>query len=162
MANIEEVWNKFAPQYNFQYRFLDESLDSLYRTELRIGRISRSFSLLAVFVSCLGLFGLASYMAEQRTKEIGIRKILGATNPHIVYILYKEMTKWVLVANIIAWPVAYLGANKWLQSYAYRINVGILPFVSAALLTFLIAVLTVSYQSIRSARVNPADSLRYE
>jgi len=101
-------------------------------------------------------------MAEQRTKEIGVRKILGASNPHIVYILYREMTKWVLVANIIAWPVAYFGASKWLQSYAYRINVGILPFVSAALLTFLIALFTVSYQSIRSARANPADALRYE
>jgi len=162
MAGIEEVWKEFAPQYNFRYRFLDESLDSLYRSELRVGKISRSFSLLAVFVSCLGLFGLASYMAEQRTKEIGVRKILGASNPHIIYILYREMTKWVLVANIIAWPVAYFGASKWLQSYAYRINVGILPFVSAALLTFLIAMLTVSYQSIRSARANPADALRYE
>lgn len=115
MAGIEDVWKNFAPQYNFQYRFLDDSLDSLYRSELRIGKIS-----------------------------------------------YREMTKWVLVANIIAWPVAYLGASKWLQSYAYRINVGILPFVSAALLTFLIAMLTVSYQSIRSARSNPADALRYE
>ncbi len=162
LAGIEEVWKTFAPQYNFQYRFLDESLDGLYRAELRIGKISRAFSVLAVIVSCLGLFGLASYMAEQRTKEIGVRKILGASIPHIVYLLYREMTKWVLVANIIAWPLAYFGAQKWLQGYAYRINVGILPFVSAAVLTFLIALLTVSYQSIRSARANPADALRYE
>ncbi|MCJ7582900.1 MAG: ABC transporter permease [Candidatus Aminicenantes bacterium] len=162
IAGIQEVWKKFAPQYNFDYSFLDESLDSLYRTESRIGHIIRTFSILAVIVSCLGLFGLASYMAEQRTKEIGVRKILGASNQHLVYLLNREMVKWVLVANIIAWPVAYLGASKWLQSYAYRINVGIFPFVLAALLTFLIALLTVSSQSIRSARSNPADSLRYE
>ncbi|MFC2161664.1 ABC transporter permease [Acidobacteriota bacterium] len=162
MAHIEEAWKTFAPQYNFGYRFLDESLDNLYRSELRIGKISRAFSLLAVFVSCLGLFGLASYMAENRTKEIGVRKILGASIPHIVYLLYREMTKWVLVANIIAWPLAYFGASKWLQGYAYRIKVGFLPFVLAAIVTFFIALLTVSYQSIRSARANPADALRWE
>ena len=162
LAGIEDVWNKFAPQYEFRYRFLDESLDSLYRSEQRIGRISRYFSLLAIIISCLGLFGLASYMAEQRTKEIGVRKILGASIPNIVYILNKEMTKWVIVANIIAWPLAYFGARQWLKSYAYRIEIGILPFLAAALLTFFIALLTVSYQSIRSARANPADALRYE
>jgi putative ABC transport system permease protein len=159
---IEQVWKKFAPQYNFNYRFLDEALDSLYRTEQRIGGISRSFSLLAIIVSCLGLFGLASYMAEQRTKEIGVRKILGASVPNLVYLLSKEMTKWVILGNLIAWPLAYYVAGRWLRGFAYRIGIGPLPFVIAALFTLLIAFLTTSYQSVRAARADPADSLRYE
>jgi len=159
---IEEVWKKFAPSYNFNYRFLDEALDSLYRTEQRIGSISRAFSLLAIFVSSLGLFGLASYMAEQRTKEVGVRKILGASVVNLVVLLSKEMTKWVLIANLIAWPLAYFVAGKWLQGFAYRIGIGISPFIIAACLTLSVALLTVSFQSVRAARSNPADSLRYE
>ena len=162
ISHIEQVWNQFAPEYNFNYQFLDEALDSLYRAEQRIGRISRSFSLLAIIVSCLGLFGLASYMAEQRTKEVGVRKILGASIPNLVFLLSKEMTKWVLVANFLAWPLAYFVAGKWLRGFAYRIGIGPLPFILAALITFSIALITVSFQSIRTARSNPADSLRYE
>ena len=145
-----------------QVTFLDQALDSLYRTERRIGRISGAFSLLAILLSCLGLFGLASYMAEQRTKEIGVRKILGASTPQLVVLLSKEMTKWVLAANIIAWPAAYFVVGKWLQGFAYRIDIGPLPFVLTALLTFSIALITVSYQAVRTAGSNPADSLRYE
>lgn len=162
MGHIEKVWNKFAPEYNFRFTFLDQALDSLYRTERRIGRISGAFSLLAILLSCLGLFGLASYMAEQRTKEIGVRKILGASKPQLVVLLSKEMTKWVLGANIIAWPAAYFVVGKWLQGFAYRIDIGPLPFVLTALLTFAIAVFTVSYQAIQTAGSNPAVSLRYE
>ena len=162
ISHIEQVWNQFAPEYNFNYQFLDEALDSLYRAEQRIGRISRSFSLLAIIVSCLGLFGLASYMAEQRTKEVGVRKILGASIPNLVFLLSKEMTKWVLVANFLAWPLAYFVAGKWLRGFAYRIGIGPLPFILAALITFSIALITVSFQSIRTARSNPADSLGYE
>lgn len=162
IGHIEQVWNQFVPEYNFNYRFLDEALDSLYRAEQRIGRISRSFSLLAIIVSCLGLFGLASYMAEQRTKEIGVRKILGASIPNLVFLLSKELTKWVLVANFIAWPLAYCVAGLWLRGFAYRIGIGPLPFILAAFLTFSVALLTVSFQSVRIARSNPADSLRYE
>ena len=162
MRHIEKVWDKFAPEYNFRFTFLDQALDRLYRTEQRIGRISGAFSLLAILLSCLGLFGLASYMAERRTNEIGVRKILGASTPKLVFLLSKEMTKWVLAANIIAWPAAYFAVGKWLKGFAYQIDIELFPFVLAALLTFSIALITVSYQSIRAARSNPADSLRYE
>jgi putative ABC transport system permease protein len=162
MGHIEKVWNKFDPESNFNYSFLDQALDQLYRTERRIGRISGAFSLLAILLSCLGLFGLASYMAEQRTKEVGVRKILGASVPQLVVLLSKEMTKWVLAANIIAWPAAYFAVGQWLRGFAYRIDIGPLPFALTALLTFSIAVLTVSYQAVRTAGSNPADSLRYE
>jgi putative ABC transport system permease protein len=162
MGHMERVWKKFAPEYNFHYTFLDQALDRLYRAERRIGRISGAFSLLAILLSCLGLLGLASFMAEQRTKEVGVRKILGASTPQLVVLLSKEMTKWVLAANIIAWPAAYLAVGKWLQGFAYRIHIGPLPFVLTALLTFSIALVTVSYQALRAAGTNPADCLRYE
>ncbi len=159
---IENAWKKFAPGYPFNYRFLDEALDRLYRSEQRIGTLFRYFSILAILISCLGLLGLASFMAEQRTKEIGIRKVLGATASNIVTLLSKEFTKWVIVANIIAWPIAYFSLNKWLQSYAYKTNVALWSFVLSGALALLIALATVSYQSIKAALANPADSLRYE
>lgn len=162
ISKIEKVWKKFAPGYPFRYRFLDEALDNLYNSEQRIGTIFRYFSFLAIFISCLGLFGMASFTAEQRTKEIGIRKILGASMSNIVLLLSKEFTKWVLVANIIAWPVAYYAMDRWLQRYAYRVNIAIWPFGLAAVLAFMIALMTVSYQAIRAAIASPADSLRYE
>ncbi|MBN1271660.1 MAG: ABC transporter permease [Candidatus Aminicenantes bacterium] len=159
---MEKVWNTFAPGYPFSYSFMDDALDSLYRSEQRIGTIFRYSAVLAVFISCLGLFGLASFMAEQRTKEIGIRKVLGATVPNILLLLSKEFTKWIILANIIAWPVAFYAMNKWLQGYAYRINIAVWSFLSAAVLALLIALFTVSYQTIKAATANPADSLRYE
>jgi putative ABC transport system permease protein len=159
---MRNVWKKFDSHYPFFYQFFDEDFDSLYRSELRIGTIVRYFSVLAVFISCLGLFGLAAFMAERRTKEIGIRRILGASSMGIVALLSKEFAKCVLVSNVIAWPVAYLIMNKWLVNFAYRtgINAGI--FLGAAGLTLGIALLTVSFQSVKAAAANPADSLRYE
>jgi ABC-type antimicrobial peptide transport system permease subunit len=120
------------------------------------------FAALAVFVACLGLFGLASFMAEKRTKEIGIRKVLGASITQISRLLCKEFFILVIVANVIAWPAAYFIMNKWLQSYAYRAELGFFVFFGAMLLALLVAILSVSYQAIRAARANPADSLRYE
>jgi putative ABC transport system permease protein len=117
---------------------------------------------LAIFISCLGLFGLAFYLTEQRTKEIGIRKVLGASVPKIVTMLSKEFTKWVLIANIIAWPVAYYFMDKWLQNFAYRTGLKIGTFLLSGTLAFMIALLTVSYQTIKAASANPVDSLRYE
>jgi putative ABC transport system permease protein len=162
ISYIESVWKKFAPGYPFNYRFLDEALDGLYRSEQRIGTILKYFSILAIFISCLGLFGLASFMAEQRTKEIGIRKVLGATVSNIILLLSKEFSKWVLWANVIAWPVAYYAMNRWLQSYAYHINITFWSFLLATGLALIIALLTVCYQATRAALANPADSLRYE
>jgi ABC-type antimicrobial peptide transport system permease subunit len=159
---IEKVWKKFAPGYPFNYRFLDDALDRLYRSEQRIGTILKYFAILAIFISCLGLFGLASFMAEQRTKEIGIRKILGARVSNIVLLLSKEFTKWVLMSNIIACPMAYYAMKKWLQSYAYSINIVIWPFLLSATLAFVIALCAVSFQAFKAATANPVESLRYE
>jgi len=159
---MENIWKEFAPGHPFNYRFLDEALDDLYRSEQQIGTILRYFSILAIFISCLGLFGLASFMAEQRTKEIGIRKVLGASVSNIVLLLSREFTKWVLLANIIAWPVAYFAMHKWLQSYAYSTNIALWSFILSGVLALVIASVAVSYQSIKAAVTNPADSLRYE
>jgi len=159
---IEKIREKFAPGYPSNYHFLDEALDDLYRSEERVGTIFRYFSVLAIFISCLGLFGLASFMAEQRTKEIGIRKVLGATVSNIIFLLSKEFAKWILVANIIVWPIAYYAANKWLQGFAYRTTIGLWIFILAAAMVLFIALLTVSYQSFKAATANPIDSLKYE
>ncbi len=162
IGHMEKVWGQFAPGFPFDYRFMDEAVDNLYRSEQQIGTIFRYFAILAIFISCLGLFGLASFMAEQRTKEIGVRKVLGATVTSILLLLSKEFAKWVLIANIIAWPVAYFAMNKWLQGYAYRINIAVWSFILAALLALTIALFTVSYQAVRAATSNPVDALRYE
>jgi hypothetical protein len=162
IAGIEAVWKRFAPAFPFRFNFLDQALDDLYRSEERVGAIIRSFSLLAVVVSCLGLFGLASFTAERRTKEIGIRKVLGATGPTIVWLLSREFSRWVLAANVIAWPAAYLAVSKWLEGYPYRISVGPGPFLFAGGMALLAAFLTVGYHSVRSARSSPAGALKYE
>jgi len=162
IAGIEAVWKKFAPGYPFRFNFLDEALDDLYRVEERVGAIIRAFSILAIVVCCLGLFGLASFTAERRTKEVGIRKVLGATGPSIVWLFSREFSRWVLAANLIAWPAAYLAVSKWLEGYPYRVGIGPGPFFLAGALALLAAALTVGYHSVRSARANPADALRYE
>jgi putative ABC transport system permease protein len=162
LIDIESTWKSFFPDTPFDFHFLDEAYERLYRSEQQMGTLFNSFTILAVFISCLGLFGLASFMAEKRTKEIGIRKVLGASVIGIVALLNKQFTKWVLIANIIAWPIAYYAMFRWLQGFAYRINLGIWIFALAAIVALGIAVVTVSYQSIKAALANPADSLRYE
>jgi len=156
------IWERFAGDYEYDYRFLDERLDALYRSEERVGRIINIFTVLSIFVSCLGLFGLASFMALRRTKEIGIRKVLGATVSGIVVLLTREFSRWVLVANLFAWPLSYLAMNRWLEEFPYRADIKPWIFLGTGLATFMVAILTVSYQSIRAALSNPADSLRYE
>jgi putative ABC transport system permease protein len=162
IAYVQGVWDRFHPGYPVSYSFLDDRLNALYRNEERMMEMFGYFSLLAIFIACLGLFGLASFTTEQRTKEIGIRKVLGATVSKIIILLSKEFGKWVLVANIIAWPVAYFAMDKWLDNFAYRVNLGWTAFLLTAGLTSLIALLTVGYQSLKAALANPADSLRYE
>ncbi|MFC2167545.1 ABC transporter permease [Acidobacteriota bacterium] len=159
---IENTWKNFAPNFPFEYSFLDERLDNLYRAEQRMAHVFKYFTLLGMFIACLGLFGMASFTAEQRTKEIGIRKILGASVPNVVSLLSREFTKLVLISNIIAWPIAYLVMNWWLQSFAYRTNIGIWIFFGSAVLALVIAFITVSYQSVKAALTNPAESLHYE
>jgi len=159
---VEEKWKSFAPDRPFTSSFLDRDFDRLYRAERQVGQIFFIFSLLAVFIACLGLFGLTAFTASQRTKEIGIRKVHGASVSSIILMLSKDFTKWVLLANIIAWPVAYFAMAKWLQNFAYRTHLEWSVFVLSGLIALIIAVLTVSYQSIKAARANPIDSLRYE
>ena len=159
---IEEKWNQFVPDQPLEYVFLDERFDQMYRTEIQAGRVFTAFAVLAIFIASLGLFGLASFTTNQRTKEIGIRKVMGASIHGIVLLLVKEFVKWVLIANIVAWPIAYYAMNKWLQNFAFRTGLEIWIFVVSAMAALVIAVFTVSYQSIRAAFANPANSLRYE
>jgi len=160
--HVKEVMKKFSPSTPFSYSFFDEVFERAYFTEQRMGRVFGAFSFLAIFIACLGLFGLTAFAAEQRTKEIGIRKVLGASDAKIFLLLSKEFVQWVLLANLIAWPTAYFAMNKWLQNFAYRIHIGIVAFLISGGTALLIAYLTVSFQSIKSARANPVDSLRYE
>lgn len=134
----------------------------LYRNEQRMGKIVGYFTFLAIAISCLGLFGMASFMTEQRTKEIGIRKVLGAPVSRIILLLSADFTKWVLAANIIAWPVAYFAISKWLENFAYRTDLNMSIFILSGILALVTALLTVSYQTLRAALANPVDSLRYE
>jgi ABC-type antimicrobial peptide transport system permease subunit len=162
IAHVENTIMTFNPGFPFEYRFLDDDYDRLYRGVEREMAIVRTFAFLAILISCLGLFGLAAYTAEQRTKEIGIRKIMGASIPGIMTLLSKQYALWVLAANTIAWPVSYFLMKSWLQDYPYRIGLGLPIFLAAAVLSLLIAQFTVGFQSLRAARSNPVDSLRYE
>ena len=152
----------FVPNFIFRYSFLDAEFNSQYQNEERIRKILEYFTFLAVFVSCLGLFGLASFSAERRTKEIGVRKVLGASVSAIIFLLVKDIVRWVLLANAVAWPVAYFSMYRWLQRFAYRTNLEIWMFLFSAILALGIALLTVSYQSVKVAVSNPVDTLRYE
>jgi putative ABC transport system permease protein len=162
MKSIEATWNRIVPNYPFEFSFMDERVDSMYRSEERIGTLLKYFAGLAVFIACLGLFGLASFTAEQRTKEIGIRKVLGASAPKIMLLLCKESFFLVILANIMAIPAAYFLMRDWLQSYAYRTSLNAHLFLSAMVLALIIAMISVSFQAIRAALADPADSLRYE
>ncbi len=159
---IQAKWQEVLPGQPFEYFFLDESFNIQYKADQQFGNVFGLFAVLAVFVSCLGLFGLASFISEQRTKEIGIRKVLGASVSGIIFLLSKDFTKWVLLANAIAWPIAYYTMKSWLQNYAYRIEVGWWMLLLAGALALAISLVTVSYQAIKAAVANPVDSLRYE
>lgn len=159
---VEKKWNELQLGRLFSYFFLDEDFNRHYRSEENLGRLYATLTLLALFISCLGLAGLSALSAQQRTKEIGVRKVLGASALSIFFLLLSEITKWVFIANIVAWPGAYFFMHKWLQSFAYRTKIGLWVFVFSAALAFLISVTTVSYQSLRAALANPSDSLRYE
>jgi putative ABC transport system permease protein len=162
LSFLEQKMRALDPFRPFEYAFLDDSFDAQYRSEERLSRVFSYFAILAVFIACLGLFGLASFTAEQRTKEIGIRKVLGASVSGIVLLLSKEFTKWVLIANVIAWPIAYFASRLWLQGFAYRTRLTLTAFVFSAIISISIAIFTVSYQAVRSAVTDPVDSLRYE
>jgi ABC-type antimicrobial peptide transport system permease subunit len=159
---IKDEWEKINSVSPFEYGFIDKEYESLYKSESRIGTIFNWFTLIAIIISILGLFGLASFLIEIRTKEIGVRKVLGASVPRIAILVSKDFIKWVLLANIIAWPIAYYFMNNWLQDFVYRVNLTIWPFIASGLIALILAVATVSYQSIKTATANPVDSLKYE
>ena len=164
LVYIEETWKKVAPESPIEYFFLDTVFERRYSSEERLQRLFSYFSGLAIFIACLGLFGLASFAAEQRTKEIGIRKVLGATETSLIYLLSKEFTILVLIANLVAWPLAYLAMHNWLEGFAYRIqlNSHLGFFLLASVIALVIALVTVSFQAIKASLVNPINSLRYE
>jgi ABC-type antimicrobial peptide transport system permease subunit len=159
---IKRVLTKSYPDYVFEYHFLDQKIDELYKAENQRAELFSTFSFISIFISCLGLFGLASFTAERKTKEIGIRKVLGATVPSIISMLSKDFIKWILATNLIAWPVAYYFMNKWLQDFAYRIEMSWWMFALAGGIALVIALITVSWQAIKAATANPVESLRYE
>jgi putative ABC transport system permease protein len=160
MAFLKDLWHDYRPQYPFSYQFLDDRFDQLYRAEDKLHDLFQVFAGLAVFVACLGLFGLAAFAAEQRTREIGIRKVLGATTGQILGLFSRELTRWVVAANLIAWPAAWFIMREWLESFPYRAELSPWLFVAAAGTALTLAVLTVAGQAWRSARHNPVDSLR--
>jgi putative ABC transport system permease protein len=159
---IKVTWQKVAPGHPFLFSFLDQDVQQQYEEIEQWGKIVGYASFLTILIACLGLFGLTTLTVIRRTKEIGIRKVLGASTANVVLFLSQEFGKLVIVANIIAWPVAYYAMNRWLQNFAYRINIGLVFFVLAGVLAFTIAIITVSFQSIRAALANPVESLRYE
>ncbi len=162
IASIEKMWDRAIPEYPFEFQFLDDTIDAMYRSEQRLEMILRIFTFLAISISCFGLFGLISFSATQRTKEIGIRKVLGASMGSVVRLLSREFVMLVVLANIIAWPVAYFVMTRWLKSFAYRTEIGFVTFLFSGLAALVIALLTVCFQSIKAASANPVNSLRYE
>jgi putative ABC transport system permease protein len=162
MGFLENTWRKFAANQAFEYEFFDDHFAGIYQAEERTGQIFFSFSLLAIFIASLGLFGLAAFVAEQRTKEIGIRKVLGATESGIVFLLSRQFTKWVIFSNLFAWPIAYYFMQKWLQRFAYQTSISAWYFLFAFIVVLFVALLTVCYQTVKAARTNPVELLRYE
>ena len=162
LAAIKAVWQDIAPTAPFDYWFLDEAFDQLYKSEQRFRTLFLGISALAIAIALSGLLSLAAFATAQRTKEIGVRKVLGASAANITALLSRDFIKLVLLANLIAWPIAWLAMHRWLQNFAYRIEIGWWIFVLAGGLALLIALLTVSAQAMRAALVNPVESLHYE
>lgn len=162
LSSVEQKWKQFVPEQPFKYTFLDDNLNAQYENEKRAGQLFGIFSALAIIIACVGLFGLAAYTASLRTKEIGIRKVLGASVPGVVFLLSKDFTKLIGIAFFLAVPLGWYVMNNWLQGFAYRIELGIGVFLLAGITALTISWVTVSYQSIKAAIVNPVKSLRGE
>jgi ABC-type antimicrobial peptide transport system permease subunit len=162
LSDIDNIVKRIEPNFPVDRKFVDESFDEKFKNEKLLGTLSNWFGGFAIFISCLGLLGLALFMAEQRKKEISIRKVLGASTANILTLLNKDFIKLVAIANLIAFPLAYIIINKWLSGYEYRISVSVLPFILAISLSVIIAILTVSMQSVKVAKANPIDALKYE
>lgn len=159
---INQKREEFGDQYPLDYKFITENLDEYYKSEIMIGKIFKYFTIIIIFIATLGLLGLSAFMAQQKTREIGIRKVVGSTEMKVVYRFVREFSVWVIIANLIAWPVTYFAIKRWLQDFQYRIDITVWIFIFALLLSWTIAVLTTAWQSIRASRTNPAESLKYE
>jgi putative ABC transport system permease protein len=159
---LQSKWKSFTADTPFEYSFLDEEFNALYRSEQRMSVVFTLFTALSIFVACLGLFGLAAYTAERRTKEIGIRKVLGASVQSIVALLSTEFVKMIFIASLIAFPIAWWAMSSWLKDFVYRIDIRWWIFIAATIIVLLIALITVSFQSIKAAIANPVKSLRTE
>jgi putative ABC transport system permease protein len=162
LSSIENIWRRIEPAYPFRGNFLDDAFDQIYRAEIRMSQIFIGLALIAIFIACLGLVGLSSFAAEQKTREIGIRKVLGASTSGVVALLSREFLKWVVLANIIAWPVGYFAMRTWLRNFAYRTGLTLPMFLGAGLAALFIAVAVISLQTYRAASANPSDSIRYK
>ena len=162
LAALQETWAAFRPDYPFEYHFLDEVIDEQYKVEAQWSSATRFASYIAIFIACLGLLGLTALTMSRRTKEIGIRKVLGASTAGLLQLLAREFAMLVVIANVLAWPLAYFGVQWWLEGFSYRIDLGLNVFIGIGLLTLLIALLTISYQSIKTAMSDPVQSLKYE
>jgi putative ABC transport system permease protein len=162
LSHLRKTWDSMATGLPFDFTFLDARVDALYQNDYRAGKVITLFSILAIFVSCLGLFGLAAFVTEQRTKEIGVRKVLGAELAGVVWLLTRQFVKWVVLATLIAWPIGYWAMSRWLAGFAFRARLGADIFLISGLAALAIAVLTVSRQVLKAARANPAESLKYE
>lgn len=159
---IQGQYKKFVPDKPFEYFFLDDDFNNLYQSEQKTGQIFSAFSILAIFIACLGLLGLTAFTVERRIKEIGIRKVLGASVSKIIFLIAKEFLKWIIIANLIAWPIAYYFMNNWLENFAYRAGITLWSFIYSGVIALIIALLTVSSQIIKAAASNPVEALRYE
>ena len=159
---VRQTLGKYNPDYPFVHDFLEEIYNADYRAELKVQSFLDICTFLAVFVACLGLLGLSAFTVERRTKEIGIRKILGASGSAIVMMVSKQITRWIIVSNLIAWPVSYLIMRRWLQEFAFRTNLGILLFAGSGGIVLIVGGITVMVQALAAARSNPVDVLRYE
>jgi len=159
---VKNAWDELSPETSFEFEFLDKTYDKLYKSDERFQSIINSFSIVAIILACMGLFGLISQNTNRRAKEIGVRKILGASINSIVFTFTNELLKWVAIANIIAWPLAWFIMNRWLQNFAYHTEMNWWMFVLSGGIALLIALATVSFQAIKAAMANPVESLRNE
>jgi putative ABC transport system permease protein len=159
---LQSKWKSLIPDRPFEYRFMDDDYNKLYENELRLGKIMNIFASIAIILACIGLFGLSAYSAQQRVKEIGVRKVLGAGIGNIIFVLSKDFVKLALIAALIAFPIAWWAMHRWLQNYEYRIHIEWWVFVITALATLLITLITVCFRAIKAAMANPVKSLRTE
>ena len=162
LGHIDSAWNSFSPELPLDFSFLDQDLDNLYRSEQKTGDIFLLFVFMAVVIASLGLLGLMAFTINKRTKEIGIRKILGANNLKVMVLLVREFLMLVMLANIIAWPLGWYAMQKWLENFAYKTNIGVEVFILTACLSLVTAIVTIGFQVLKAARANPVASLRYE